>query len=172
MLIDLDCAPFLPCTPSGICELLIRSKISIKSKHIVIVGRSNIVGKPIASMLGQNTRTGNATVSLAHSQTRQKDLIALCKMADILIVAIGKPNVIKTEWLKKGVVIIDVGVNRVGTTLNKKNREVAILAGDIDFDSAKEIASAITPVPGGVGPMTIAMLMKNTLKAFEKKVLL
>ena len=168
MIIDFQKTSFLPCTPIGIRELLLRSNIETKGKHIVIAGRSNIVSKPIANILLQNTAGANATVSIVHSQTPPKTLVQLCGMADILIVAIGKPNIIKTEWLRKGVVIIDVGVNRIGTKLNKDNKEIPILAGDIDYKSASKIASAITPVPGGVGPMTIAMLMKNTLTAFEK----
>ena len=173
MLIDFKQTPFLPCTPMGIRELLIRSKIETKGKHVVVVGRSNIVGKPIANILlqsgsGDGAMGGDATVSVVHSKTPEKTLIQLCGMADILIAAIGLPNVIKTEWLKQGVAIIDVGVNRIGTKLNKQNKKIAILSGDIDYDSAKEIASAITPVPGGVGPMTIAMLMRNTLLSFEK----
>ena len=168
MLIDFQQTSFLPCTPIGIRELLLRSNIETKGKHIVVAGRSNIVGKPIANILLQSAEGGDATVSIVHSKTPKETLIQLCGMADILIAAIGKPDVIKTEWLKKGIVIIDVGVNRIDTKLNKDNKEIPILAGDIDYSSAKNIASAITPVPGGVGPMTIAMLMRNTLLSFEK----
>jgi len=150
---------FLPCTPHGIMELLKRSDITTEGKHVVVVGRSNIVGKPIANMMMQPPSGGNATVTLCHTGT--KDLAAFTKMADILIVAVGRPKTITADMVKEGVVVIDVGVNRIGKTPEGK----AILAGDVDFDSVQEKASAITPVPGGVGPMTITMLMKNTLEA-------
>ncbi|MBN1841650.1 MAG: bifunctional methylenetetrahydrofolate dehydrogenase/methenyltetrahydrofolate cyclohydrolase FolD [Deltaproteobacteria bacterium] len=150
---------FLPCTPHGIMELLRRSDITTEGKHVVVVGRSNIVGKPIANMMMQPPSGGNATVTLCHTGT--KDLAAFTKMADILIVAVGKPKTITADMVKEGVVVIDVGVNRIGKTSEGK----AILAGDVDFDSVQEKAAAITPVPGGVGPMTITMLMKNTVEA-------
>jgi len=150
---------FLPCTPHGIMQLLKRSDITTEGKHVVVVGRSNIVGKPIANIMMQPPSGGNATVTLCHTGT--KDLAAFTKMADILIVAVGRPKTITADMVKEGVVVIDVGVNRIGKTPEGK----AILVGDVDFDSVQEKASAITPVPGGVGPMTITMLMKNTLEA-------
>lgn len=150
---------FLPCTPNGIMEILKRSDIPTEGKHVVVVGRSNIVGKPIANMMLQPPPGGNATVTLCHTGT--KDVAAFTRMADILIVAVGKPKAITADMVKEGVVVIDVGVNRIGKTPEGK----AILAGDVDFDSVQEKAAAITPVPGGVGPMTITMLMKNTVEA-------
>ncbi|OEU49202.1 MAG: bifunctional 5,10-methylene-tetrahydrofolate dehydrogenase/5,10-methylene-tetrahydrofolate cyclohydrolase [Desulfobacterales bacterium C00003060] len=150
---------FLPCTPHGIMELLRRSGTTTEGKHVVVVGRSNIVGKPIANLMLQSPPGGNATVTLCHTGT--KDLAAFTRMADILIVAVGRPKTITADMVKEGVVVIDVGVNRIGKTPEGKG----ILAGDVDFDSVQEKAAAITPVPGGVGPMTITMLMKNTLEA-------
>ncbi len=150
---------FLPCTPHGIMELLKRSGTDTSGKHVVVVGRSNIVGKPIANLMLQRSPGGNATVTLCHTGT--KDLAAFTKMADILVVAIGQPKAITADMVKDGVVVIDVGVNRIGKTPEGKG----ILAGDVDFDSVQEKAAAITPVPGGVGPMTITMLMKNTVEA-------
>jgi methylenetetrahydrofolate dehydrogenase (NADP+)/methenyltetrahydrofolate cyclohydrolase len=155
---------FLPCTPHGIMELLRRSGVSTDGKHVVVVGRSNIVGKPIANMMLQPPPGGNATVTLCHTGTR--DLAAFTKMADILIVAVGRPKTITADMVKQGVVVIDVGVNRIGKTPEGK----AILAGDVDFDSVQEKAAAITPVPGGVGPMTITMLMKNTVVAAKASI--
>jgi methylenetetrahydrofolate dehydrogenase (NADP+)/methenyltetrahydrofolate cyclohydrolase len=157
MVLGEDC--FLPCTPHGILELLIRSGIETSGAEVVIVGRSNIVGKPMANLMLQKRDAGNATITLCH--TRTKDLDFHLKRADIIIAAVGVANMISADQVKEGVVIIDVGVNRVGKAANGK----AILAGDVDFDSVKEKASAITPVPGGVGPMTITMLMKNTVQA-------
>lgn len=151
---------FLPCTPAGIQEMLIRSGIETKGAEVVVVGRSNIVGKPIAIMMAQKGVGANATVTIVHTGTI--DLASHCRRADILIVAAGVPNLVKPEWIKPGATVIDVGVNRVG--INEKTGK-AILQGDVDFDKAKEIAGHITPVPGGVGPMTIAMLMKNTLNS-------
>ncbi len=150
---------FLPCTPHGILELLKRSDIETSGAEVVVVGRSNIVGKPIANLMLQKRDAGNATVTLCH--TRTKDMTAHLKRADIIIAAVGVANMITADQVKDGVVIIDVGVNRVGMTDSGK----AILAGDVEFDSVKEKAAAITPVPGGVGPMTITMLMKNTVQA-------
>jgi len=150
---------FLPCTPHGIMELLRRSGVTTEGKHVVIVGRSNIVGKPMINLMLQPPPGGNATVTLCHTGT--KDLAAYTKTADILIVAVGHPKTITADMVKEGVVVIDVGVNRIGKTPEGKG----ILAGDVDFDSVQEKAAAITPVPGGVGPMTITMLMKNTLAA-------
>ena len=150
---------YLPCTPHGIQQLLIRSGVKIEGAEVVIVGRSNIVGKPIANILLQKKEGANATVTVCHTRTR--DISLHTKRADILIVAAGKPKAITADMVKEGVVVIDVGVNRVGKTPEGK----AILVGDVDFDAVKEKAKAITPVPGGVGPMTITMLMLNTVKA-------
>jgi len=152
-------ADYLPCTPSGIQQLLIRSGTQIEGAEVVVVGRSNIVGKPIANMLLQKAPGANATVTLCH--TRTKDISFHTRRADILIVAAGKPNAVTADMVKEGVVVIDVGVNQIGTTAEGKR----ILAGDVDYDGVKEKAAAITPVPGGVGPMTITMLMMNTVKA-------
>lgn len=161
-------AAFLPCTPHGIQELLMRSGNDPEGKHVVIVGRSNIVGKPMMNILVQKAQGANATVSICH--TRTKDMTAMTKQADILIVAAGVPEMIKAEMIKEGAVVIDVGVNRVGMKPSKKdpNRMVADLRGDVDFEGVKEKASFITPVPGGVGPMTITMLMVNTYKSAAK----
>jgi len=150
---------YLPCTPHGIQQLLIRSGTQISGAEVVVVGRSNIVGKPIANILLQKKEGANATVTVCHTGT--KDMSFHTKRADILIVAAGKPKAITADMVKEGVVVIDVGVNRIGKTAEGK----AILCGDVDFDSVKEKAKAITPVPGGVGPMTITMLMLNTVKA-------
>jgi methylenetetrahydrofolate dehydrogenase (NADP+)/methenyltetrahydrofolate cyclohydrolase len=150
---------YLPCTPHGIQELLIRSGVKIEGAEVVVVGRSNIVGKPIANILLQKSEGANATVTVCH--TRTKDIAFHTKRADILIVAAGKVKAVTADMVKEGVVVIDVGVNQIGTTAEGKR----ILAGDVDFDTVKEKASAITPVPGGVGPMTITMLMINTVKA-------
>ncbi len=157
---------FLPCTPAGIREMIIRSGTETSGAEVVVVGRSNIVGKPIAMMMAQKGVGANSTVTIVH--TRTKDLAAHCRRADILIVAAGVPNLVKPQWIKPGATVIDVGVNRVGK--NDKTGK-AILRGDVDFDAAKEIAGKITPVPGGVGPMTIAMLMKNTLLAAKRSLL-
>jgi len=150
---------FLPCTPHGIQQLLMRSGIETSGAEVVIVGRSNIVGKPIANILLQKKEGANATVTVCHTGTR--DISFHTRRADIIIVAAGKPKAITADMVKEGVVVIDVGVNRIGKTAEGK----AILVGDVDFDAVKEKAKAITPVPGGVGPMTITMLMLNTLKA-------
>jgi methylenetetrahydrofolate dehydrogenase (NADP+)/methenyltetrahydrofolate cyclohydrolase len=153
---------FLPCTPSGIQELIVRAGFETSGAEVVVVGRSNIVGKPIANIMLQKGKGANATVTIVHTGT--KNLEAHCKRADILIVAAGVPHLVKPEWIKPGACVIDVGVNRVGEKKSEKTgRMVPILRGDVDFDAAKEIAGAITPVPGGVGPMTITMLMKNTV---------
>lgn len=149
---------FLPCTPAGIREMLVRSNVPLDGAEVVVVGRSNIVGKPIASLLGQKITGGNATVTITHTGT--KDLASHCRRADVLIVAAGVPGLVKPEWIRPGACVIDVGVNRIG--FNEKTGK-AILAGDVDFAEAAKIAGMITPVPGGVGPMTITMLMKNTL---------
>jgi len=150
---------YLPCTPAGIQQLLIRSGTQIEGAEVVVVGRSNIVGKPIANILLQKAPGANATVTLCHTKTR--DISFHTKRADILVVAAGKPKAVTGDMVKEGVVVIDVGVNQIGTTPEGKR----ILAGDVDFDTVKEKAKAITPVPGGVGPMTITMLMMNTVRA-------
>ncbi len=151
---------FVSCTPAGILELLIRSNISIKGKHVVVVGRSNIVGKPIANLLYQKNPHANAVVTICH--TGADDISYYTKQADILIVAVGVPEVIKADDVKDGVVVIDVGMNRVEDATRPRGYR---LTGDVDFLSVSKKASAITPVPGGVGPMTIAMLLSNTFKA-------
>jgi len=150
---------YIPCTPHGIWQLLIRSGVEIEGAEVVVVGRSNIVGKPIANILLQKQKNANATVTLCHTRTR--DISFHTRRADIIIVAAGRPKAITADMVKEGVVVIDVGVNEIGKTAEGKR----ILAGDVDFDAIKEKAKAITPVPGGVGPMTITMLMFNTLKA-------
>lgn len=161
-------ARFLPCTPAGIQELIVRSGFTTDGAEVVVVGRSNIVGKPIANILLQKEEGANATVTVIHTRTR--DMAMHCRRADILIVAAGVPGLVKPEWIKPGACVIDVGVNRVGEKISEKTgKKVAILKGDVDFDAAKEIAGAITPVPGGVGPMTITMLMKNTLNSLKFK---
>src|SRR5210317_2053975 len=155
---------FPPCTPAGIQEMIVRAGVETKGAETVVVGRSNIVGKPIANMMLQKGVGANSTVTIVHTGT--KDLAGHCQRADILIVAAGVPDLVKPEWIKPGACVIDVGVNRVGEKISEKTgKKIAILKGDVDFDAAKEIAGAITPVPGGVGPMTITMLMKNTVKA-------
>ncbi len=159
---------FPPCTPAGIQELIVRSGVPTDGAEVVVVGRSNIVGKPIAVMMMQKGPGANATVTVVHTAT--KDLAFHCKRADILIVAAGVPGLVKPEWIKPGACVIDVGVNRVGEKISEKTgKKVPILRGDVDFEAAKEIAGWITPVPGGVGPMTITMLMKNTLKSLKYK---
>jgi len=150
---------YLPCTPHGIQQLLIRAGVKLDGAEVVVVGRSNIVGKPIANILLQKKEGANATVTVCHTRTR--DISFHTKRADILIVAAGRPKAITADMVKEGVVVIDVGVNRIGKTAEGK----AILVGDVDFDTVKEKAKAITPVPGGVGPMTITMLMMNTVRA-------
>jgi methylenetetrahydrofolate dehydrogenase (NADP+)/methenyltetrahydrofolate cyclohydrolase len=152
-------ADYLPCTPAGIQQLLIRTGVKIDGAEVVVLGRSNIVGKPITNMLLQKQKGANATVTICHTGT--KDIPSHTRRADILIVAAGKPKAVTADMVKEGAVVIDVGVNRVGMTKEGK----AILCGDVDFEAVKEKASAITPVPGGVGPMTITMLMLNTVKA-------
>ncbi len=152
---------FYPCTPYGIVELLKRYNIETKGKHCVVVGRSNIVGKPIANLMLQKKNGANAIVTVCHSAA--KDLTQYTKSADILIAAIGVPNFIKEDMVKEGVVVIDVGINRVEDINSPKGYKIV---GDVDFDSVAAKSSYITPVPKGVGPMTIAMLMKNTYTAF------
>jgi methylenetetrahydrofolate dehydrogenase (NADP+)/methenyltetrahydrofolate cyclohydrolase len=169
---------YLPCTPHGIIQLLIRSKVKLEGAEVVIVGRSNIVGKPIANMLIQKAPTGNATVTVCH--TRTKNMAEHVKRADIIIAAAGWPNTITAEMVKDGAVVIDVGVNRVvkdGAVVidvgvnrveDATKKRGYRLAGDVDFEAVKEKASLITPVPGGVGPMTITMLLYNTVQSAEK----
>jgi methylenetetrahydrofolate dehydrogenase (NADP+)/methenyltetrahydrofolate cyclohydrolase len=151
---------FVPCTPAGAIELLVRSGVETRGKDAVIVGRSNIVGKPMAALLMQDAPGGNATVTVCHSRTAH--LAAHTRRADIVIAAIGKPEMITGDMIKPGAVVIDVGINRVNDPSASKGYRIV---GDVHFASAREVASLITPVPGGVGPMTIAMLMKNTVRA-------
>lgn len=151
---------FVPCTPAGIQEILIRTNNKPAGKHVVIVGRSNIVGLPLANLLIQKNPRANATVTICHSQTR--NLGFYTQLADILVVAVGRAAVIDGKMIRPGAVVIDVGVNRVEAPEKKSGYR---LVGDVDFNSALEVAAAITPVPGGVGPMTITMLMKNTIAA-------
>jgi len=150
---------YIPCTPHGVYQLLVRSGISIKGQEVVMVGASNIVGRPLAMLLALEKEEFGATVTLCHIMSR--DISIHTKRADILIVAVGKPKLVTADMVKDGVVVIDVGVNEIGRTAEGKR----ILAGDVDFDAIKEKAKAITPVPGGVGPMTITMLMMNTVRA-------
>ncbi len=154
---------FLPCTPHGIVQLLLRSNVKIEGADVVIVGRSNIVGKPLANILIQKSKTGNATVTVCH--TRTKNLAEHTRRADILIAAAGRPNTITADMVKDGAVVIDVGVNRVDDPTRERGYR---LVGDVDFEAVKKKASKITPVPGGVGPMTITMLLYNTIEAAKK----
>ncbi|MDX2501374.1 MAG: bifunctional methylenetetrahydrofolate dehydrogenase/methenyltetrahydrofolate cyclohydrolase FolD [Deltaproteobacteria bacterium] len=168
LMIGGDEIKFPPCTPAGIQEMIVRSGVETSGAEVVVVGRSNIVGKPIANMMLQKGDGANSTVTVVH--TRTQDLEGHCKRADILIVAAGVPGLVKPEWIKPGACVIDVGVNRVGEKISEKTgKKIAILSGDVDFDEAKEIAGSITPVPGGVGPMTVCMLMVNTLKSLKFK---
>jgi len=154
---------FLPCTPHGVVQLLVRSGVKIDGAHVVIAGRSNIVGKPLANMLIQKSPTGNATVTVCHTRTR--DLAYFTRQADIVIAAAGRPNTITADMVREGVVVIDVGVNRIEDATKKQGFR---LVGDVDFDALKEKASLITPVPGGVGPMTITMLLYNTVESAKR----
>jgi methylenetetrahydrofolate dehydrogenase (NADP+)/methenyltetrahydrofolate cyclohydrolase len=158
MLVGADC--YLPCTPHGCQELLMRSGNDPAGKHVVVLGRSNIVGKPVACMLIQKAKGADATVTVCHSRT--KNIAEITRQADILIAAIGQPKFVKADMVKDGVVVIDVGVNRIADATKKSGTR---LVGDVDFDEVSKKAKAITPVPGGVGPMTITMLMKNTVQA-------
>ena len=160
---------FMPCTPHGAVELMIRSGNPPEGKHVVICGRSNIVGKPLMAMLVQKNKRANATVTVVHTGT--KNMAEITRQADILVAAMGSAEVIKADMVKEGAVVIDVGVNRVGWKPSKKdpNKQVPDLRGDVEFETVKEKASAITPVPGGVGPMTITMLMVNTVVAAERR---
>ncbi len=163
MVLGLDC--FLPATPFGIISLLDEYDINTSGKKCLVIGRSHIVGTPMSILMSRNTRIGNATVTLAHSRT--KNLHLLTKDADIIIVAIGVPNFLKSNMIKKNVVIIDVGIHRLPSKITKSGYK---LVGDVDFNSIKEKTSYITPVPGGVGPMTIASLLKNTLYSAKKTI--
>lgn len=154
---------FLPATPAGVQQMIVRSGIETSGKHVVVVGRSNIVGKPMAAMMVQKGIGADSTVTVVHSRT--KDLPSITRQADILVVAIGSPRFITADMVKDGAVVIDVGTNRVDDATHPKGSR---LVGDVDFDAVKEKASAITPVPGGVGPMTICMLMANAVKAAER----
>jgi methylenetetrahydrofolate dehydrogenase (NADP+)/methenyltetrahydrofolate cyclohydrolase len=158
-----DPSGFAPCTPAGIQQLLLRSGVNTEGAEVVILGRGDIVGKPMAAMLCQKTRHANATVTLCHSRTR--DIAAHCRRADILIAAIGAAEFVKADMVKPGAVVIDVGVNRVD---DPSARDGTRLVGDVDFSRVQPIAGKITPNPGGVGPMTIAMLMQNTVRAAEQ----
>lgn len=154
---------FLPCTPHGVIQLLQRHGVKLEGAEVVVVGRSNIVGKPVANMLIQKSPTGNATVTVCH--TRTKDLTTHTKRADIIIAAVGRPNTITADMVKDGAVVIDVGVNRVEDATKKRGYR---LAGDVDFEPVSQKASLITPVPGGVGPMTITMLLYNTVESAKR----
>ena len=154
---------FLPCTPHGVIQLLIRNNVKLEGAKVAVVGRSNIVGKPVANMLIQKSPTGNATVTVCH--TRTKNLAEEVKRADIIIAAAGRPNTVTADMVKDGAVVIDVGVNRVEDATKKRGYR---LVGDVDFEAVKEKASLITPVPGGVGPMTITMLLYNTVESAKK----
>jgi len=151
---------FVPATPAGVIELLKRYDIKISGSHVVIVGRSSIVGKPLGMLFLRRGSEGDATVTIAHSKS--KSLKEITKDADILVAATGKPHLIKKDMVKEGAVVVDIGINRIPDKDSEKGYKIV---GDVDFDTVSEIASAITPVPGGIGPMTIAMLLKNTVKA-------
>jgi methylenetetrahydrofolate dehydrogenase (NADP+)/methenyltetrahydrofolate cyclohydrolase len=157
-----DESGFAPCTPAGIQQLLIRSGVSTDGAEVVILGRGDIVGKPLAAILCQKAKHANATITLCHSRTR--DIGAHCRHADILIAAMGAPEFVKAEMVKPGAVVIDVGVNRIKDPSAKDGSR---LVGDVDFARVQPIAGKITPNPGGVGPMTIALLMRNTVRAAE-----
>ena len=164
-LVIADHSGFVPCTPLGVQRLLIESKIAIAGAHVAILGRSMIVGKPLALLLMQKNKDGNATVTVVHSHSH--DLERITRSADILIAAIGQPNFVKADHVRDGAVVIDVGINRVEDAATERGYR---LVGDVAFDQVSKKASAITPVPGGVGPMTIAMLMSNTVKACRQLV--
>jgi methylenetetrahydrofolate dehydrogenase (NADP+)/methenyltetrahydrofolate cyclohydrolase len=155
---------FIPATPFGIIELLERYKIETSGKHCVVVGRSHIVGRPISILMSQKGPAGNATVTLAHSRTQ--NLAELTKSADIVVMALGIPEYLTAEMVKEGATIIDVGITRVADANHPKGY---VIKGDVAYDEVAQKAAAITPVPGGVGPMTIAMLLKNTLFAYRRK---
>jgi methylenetetrahydrofolate dehydrogenase (NADP+)/methenyltetrahydrofolate cyclohydrolase len=155
---------YLPCTPHGIVQLLLKSGVKIEGAHVVIIGRSNIVGKPLANILLQKSPLGNATVTICH--TRTKNLAEHTRRADIVVAAVGRPNTVTADMIKDGAVVIDVGVNRVEDASKKTGYR---LVGDVDFENVKEKASLITPVPGGVGPMTITMLLYNVVDAAKNR---
>ena len=155
---------YLPCTPHGVQQMLVRSGTQIEGSHVVVLGRSNIVGKPVAAILMQKAKNANATVTICHSRT--KNLAEMTSQGDILIAAIGVPEFVKPEMVKEGAVVIDVGVNRVDDPSREKGFR---LCGDVDFEAVKEKAGAISPVPGGAGPMTITMLLHNTIRAAKMK---
>ncbi|MGB0416634.1 MAG: bifunctional methylenetetrahydrofolate dehydrogenase/methenyltetrahydrofolate cyclohydrolase FolD [Coraliomargarita sp.] len=157
-----DASGFVACTPAGIVQLIERSGIETEGKHVVVLGRSQIVGKPAALLMMQKACPGNATVTVCHSRTA--NLPEITRQADVLIAAIGRPNFVTRDMVKDGVAVIDVGINRVDDSSKKRGYR---LVGDVEFDAVAPKASHITPVPGGVGPMTVAMLMKNTFKAFQ-----
>lgn len=157
-----DDSGFVACTPAGIVELIERSGIATEGKHVVVLGRSQIVGKPAALLMMRKALPGNATVTVCHSRTQ--DLARITRQADVLIAAIGRANFVTADMVKEGVAVIDVGINRVADHSRKSGYR---LVGDVDFDAVAPKASHITPVPGGVGPMTVAMLMHNTLRAFK-----
>ncbi len=154
---------FVSCTPAGVIELLARNGVTIEGKHVVIVGRSNIVGKPLSNLFLQKGAKGNATVTVCHSRT--PDIGAYTRQADILVAAVGIPELVRGDMIKPGAVVVDVGVNRVEDSTRKRGYR---LVGDVQYEEALEVASAITPVPGGVGPMTITMLLANTLKSAKE----
>jgi methylenetetrahydrofolate dehydrogenase (NADP+) / methenyltetrahydrofolate cyclohydrolase len=158
-----DPSGFVPCTPLGVQRLLIEDKIDINGAHVVILGRSMIVGKPLALLLMQKNKNGNATVTVVHS--RSHDLAEITRSADIVVAAIGRPEFVKADYVREGAVVIDVGINRVEDAAGERGYR---LVGDVAFDEVSKKANAITPVPGGVGPMTIAMLMANTVKAAQQ----
>ena len=153
---------FVPCTPAGVQEMLVQCEVETKGKECVVIGRSNIVGKPMAALMIQDRPGANATVTICHSRTR--DMAAHVRRADIVIAAVGRPRMITREMIRPGAVVIDVGINRVEDPSAKNGYR---LVGDVDFDGVREVASLITPVPGGVGPMTIAMLLRNTVRAAQ-----
>jgi methylenetetrahydrofolate dehydrogenase (NADP+)/methenyltetrahydrofolate cyclohydrolase len=156
---------YLPCTPHGVLQLLVRSGVKLKGAHVVIVGRSNIVGKPLANMLTEKSASANATVTLCHTGT--KDIGYFTRQADVVVAAAGRPNTITADMIKPGAVVIDVGVNRINDPSKKNGFR---LVGDVDYESVKEKAGLITPVPGGVGPMTITMLLFNTVESAGRTV--
>lgn len=162
MALEMDA--FIPATPFGIMELLERYQIETTGKHCVVIGRSHIVGRPISILMSQKGQAGNATVTVAHSRTQ--DLVSLTKSADIIVMALGIPEYLRADMIKKGVTVIDVGITRV---VDENHPKGYIIKGDVAYDEVAAKAAAITPVPGGVGPMTIAMLLKNTLIAFQRK---
>ncbi|MBM4153189.1 MAG: bifunctional 5,10-methylene-tetrahydrofolate dehydrogenase/5,10-methylene-tetrahydrofolate cyclohydrolase, partial [Kiritimatiellaceae bacterium] len=155
---------FLPCTPHGVLQILKRSGIRTDGAHVVVIGRSNIVGRPLVNLLSQKSELGNATVTMCH--TRTKNMADLTRQADIIVAAVGRPNTVTVDMVKPGAVVIDVGVNRIEDATKKAGFR---LTGDVDFAAVSEVASAITPVPGGVGPMTITMLLANTVESAVRR---